>query len=137
MLKKLLAFIRNKYFLMVLRLAVAAFFLYRNVRRSVAAEMMNFAVTYDRMEKDLLADFALPAALLDMSGAVLWVNEAFSAQISSDNVIGKNISWIIPELVRSELPRKENKTELEFVYNGKHYRAAMQKADEKQLAEGQ
>ncbi len=117
--------------------AVAAFFLYRNVRRSVAAEMMNFAVTYDRMEKDLLADFALPAALLDMSGAVLWVNEAFSAQISSDNVIGKNISWIIPELVRSELPRKENKTELEFVYNGKHYRAAMQKADEKQLAEGQ
>ena len=34
--------------------AAAAFFLYRNVRRSVAAEMMNFAVTYDRMEKDLL-----------------------------------------------------------------------------------
>ena len=67
--------------------AAAAFMLYRYARKNVAAEMMNFAATYDRMEKDLLADFALPFALLDTSGAILWVNDAFSAQIGGGAVL--------------------------------------------------
>ena len=117
--------------------AAVCVLIYRIGRKNVAAELINFASSYGRTEKDLLTDFALPFVILDSSGAILWVNEQFTAQISSDNVIGKNISWVIPELVRSELPRKDNKTELEFVYGERHYRAAMQKVDERQLAEGQ
>ncbi len=115
----------------------AAVFLYRYGRKNIAYEMINFAACYDRMEKDLLMDFALPFAFLDKEGFVLWVNDAFSEQISPENAVGKNISRIIPELVRSELPRKENRTELAFSYHDSNYRAAMQKADVRQLAEGQ
>ncbi|MBE5995737.1 MAG: DHH family phosphoesterase [Lachnospiraceae bacterium] len=121
---------------LLVQIAVSVF-LYRYGRKNVAYEMINFAACYDRMEKDLLMDFALPFAFLDKDGTVLWTNELFTESISADNPIGKNISRIIPELVKSELPKKEKRTELSFIYQDAHYRAEMQKTDVRQLAEGQ
>ena len=121
---------------LLIYMAIAAL-LYRSGRRNVAYELINFAACYDRMEKDLLQGFALPFAFLDKEGTVLWANEAFADQIMAENAIGKNISRIIPEIAKNELPAKEKRTELTFTYNDVHYRAAMQKADVRQLAEGQ
>ena len=54
-------------------------------RPIILNELISFATQYGQVQKTLLRDMAIPYALLDETGRVIWCNDAFRAAIHSEN----------------------------------------------------
>ena len=108
--------------------AAVSFFLYRTAQQQLMRELVRFAMEFDRIEKDLMEDFVLPTVLVTPEGTVIWANEALESLLGERPAAGKNISFYLPEIVGSELPRKASRTELDLKVGDRTFRAAMQKA---------
>lgn len=54
-----------------------AVLLYFQKRPSILNELISFATQYGQVQKNLMQNFALPYALLDADGRVLWMNDEF------------------------------------------------------------
>ena len=53
-------------------------------RPIILNELISFATQYGQVQKTLLRDMAIPYALLDETGRVIWCNDAFRAAIHSE-----------------------------------------------------
>ena len=72
--------------------------LYLRSRSQIYNEMIAFATQYGQVQRKLLKELALPYALLDEEGRVMWGNTAFfEASRKSRKAIHKPISWFFPE----------------------------------------
>ncbi|MCI8558437.1 MAG: DHH family phosphoesterase [Lachnospiraceae bacterium] len=78
-------------------------FLYLRSRTQIYNELISFATQYGQIQRKLLKELALPYALLDEEGKVLWGNTAFF-EVSGKNQksLRKSISWFFPEFSKEE-----------------------------------
>lgn len=109
-------------------------FLYFHSKTMIMNELISFATQYGQVQKTLLNEFAVPYALLDYNGKILWMNEAFSALTGKNRRYHKVISSIFPEISVDKLPKGEDR-EVEFQYNDRDYRADMKSVSMKKLLE--
>ncbi|NBK92101.1 DHH family phosphoesterase [bacterium 1XD21-13] len=78
--------------------------LYLRSRTQIYNELISFATQYGQVQRKLLKDLALPYALLDEEGRVLWGNTAFfEASKKTRKALHKSISWFFPEFTREQL----------------------------------
>lgn len=63
---------------------IAAAVLYYRQRPQVINELITFATEYGQVQKHLIQELALPYAVMDSQGKLLWVNKEFT------KIIGKN-----------------------------------------------
>lgn len=109
-------------------------FLYFHSKTMIMNELISFATQYGQVQKTLLNEFAVPYALLDYNGKILWMNEAFSTLTGKNKRYRKAVSCVFPEIAGDKLPKKEEK-EVNIRYNERDYKAVMKSVSLKKLLE--
>lgn len=61
-------------------------------------DLVAFASQYEFLEKRVLEELALPYAIMDMHGKLIWCNRVFAELTGRDQFYRKNISTIFPEI---------------------------------------
>lgn len=92
-------------------------------------DLIAFASQYEFLEKRVLEELALPYAVMDMQGRMIWSNRMFSQLTGKDPFYRKNVSTIFPDITANKLPGHDGKdiTEVSTQYGDRIYRISMQK----------
>lgn len=98
-------------------------------RKHLLTEVVNFAISYSGVQKGYMNEFALANIVVDGSGKIRWVNEAFEELVEKmegdqdfGRLVDKNINAIIPGLSHESLPSEvEDKTEKYIDVDGRVY----------------
>ena len=91
--------------------AVIAFLLYFVKKPLIVNELIRFAAGYSQVQRRLLKELAIPYAVMDTEGTILWANDEFM-DLAEKVPRAKNIKAIIPEVTADCLPTVENDTSL-------------------------
>ena len=111
----------------VLMYAVLVLYLYFYNRQLFINEMINFAVGYGQIQKKLLKELSLPYALLDDTGKVIWMNNAFCDVTGKSRSYKKSITNIFPSITKDRLPIANDTSMMELHLDNGDYRVQMQK----------
>ena len=92
-------------------------------------DLIAFASQYEFLEKKVLEELALPYAVMDMQGRMIWSNRMFSQLTGKDPFYRKNVSTIFPDITANKLPGHDGKdiTEVSTQFGDRIYRISMQK----------
>ena len=82
---------------------MAAAVLYYRQRPQVINELITFATEYGQVQKHLIQELALPYAVMDSQGKLLWVNKEFTKITGKDTQYHKCIATIFPELTAKRI----------------------------------
>lgn len=93
----------------------------------VMRDLINFAVDYAKIQKELLRDLALPYGLVDVEGNMLWANKELEGIIDSDEIKEKNINEIFEQLSAEDFKSVEDNKELNISYKDRVYRVKCKK----------
>ena len=98
-------------------------------RPFIVNDLIAFANQYDTLEKRILEELALPYAIMDMNGKMIWSNKVFAELTGKDQFYKKNISSIFPDVTADKLPVSEKKemSEVCTQFGEKVYRISMQR----------
>ena len=95
----------------------------------VVNDLIAFANRYDTLEKRILEELALPYAIMDMNGRLIWSNKVFAELTGKDQFYRKNISSIFPDVTPDKLPSagKKEISEISTQVGDRIYRLSMQR----------
>lgn len=88
--------------------------LYVRLKPVISEELVNFATEYGQVQKRLLKDLALPHALLDDEGKIIWGNTAFEEMIQKQMDYKKSVTSVFPSITRDKLPADTETPECEL-----------------------
>ena len=76
----------------------------------------------------LLDDLALPYAIMDTNGRMIWSNKVFAELTGKEQLYNKHITTIFPEITPDKLPvpEKQEITEMSTNFGDRIYRVSMQ-----------
>lgn len=106
---------------------VIALSLYLFKRPSVMGDLIRFAADYGQVQKQLLKEMALPYAILDYEGRLLWGNNEFLDLIENEKAARKSISSIFPDITDEVLPRDMQDKVVKISKNNNHYKIILRK----------
>ena len=92
-------------------------------------DLVAFASQYEFLEKRVLEELALPYAIMDMQGRMIWCNKVFAQLTGKDQFYRKNINTIFPDITPDKLPVPEEKeiSEISTQVGDCIYRISMQR----------
>ena len=107
-------------------------------RPFIVNELIAFANQYDSLEKRILEELALPYAIMDMNGRMIWSNKVFAELTGKDQFYKKNISAIFPDVTADKLPVADKKeiSEISTQFGEKIYRVSMQRVELGEIVAG-
>ena len=102
--------------------------IYYLAKIGIMPSMMAYALEQGQIQKELLKELAVPYALLDNDGRVIWANDRFAQDIGdgSRKRVRKNISAFFPEL-GTQVLSLEKEMNMNLEYNEKEYSALVKK----------
>lgn len=106
---------------------VLALLLYFFRRPNVIGELIRFAADYGQVQKQLLKEMALPYAVLDYQGRLLWGNNEFLDIVEKEHMAQKSISNIFPEITEAVLPRDMQDKVVRVEKNKSYYKIILRK----------
>ena len=104
--------------------AVIAFLLYFVKKPLIVNELVRFAAGYSQVQRRLLKELAVPYAVMDRSGTILWANDEFM-DLAEAVPKAKNIKTIIPEITADCLPTVENDISLHVEIGERNYEVCL------------
>ena len=72
-------------------------------RKRVLGGLVEFSAEYAWIQKQLLTEMALPYALADDDGRIVWMNQAFQEIIALEKGTRKNLLSLFPEVKKTDL----------------------------------
>lgn len=72
-------------------------------RKRVLGGLVEFSAEYAWIQKQLLTEMALPYALADDDGRIVWMNQAFQEIIALEKGARKNLLSLFPEVTKTDL----------------------------------
>lgn len=111
----------------VLLYIVVVLLLYFFNRPSIMGELVRYAADYGQVQKQLLKEMALPYAVLDYEGRLLWGNNEFLDIIEKEKAAQRSISNIFPEITEEVLPRDMQDKVVRVERNQNYYRIILRK----------
>lgn len=102
---------------------------------NILNEMISFATQYGQIQKTILKEFAIPYALLDDEGRVIWMNDRFCEVVGKDGRYNKNIQNLIPQVSAGVLQDGEMESSVQIQYHEKDYSVKLQKVSIESLEE--
>lgn len=72
-------------------------------RKRVLGGLVEFSAEYAWIQKQLLTEMALPYALADDDGRIVWMNQAFQEIIALEKGTRKNLFSLFPEVTKTDL----------------------------------
>lgn len=109
--------------------------LYFHNRPILLNELISFATQYGQVQKSLMRDFALPYALLDSQGNLLWVNTAFTEVTGKERKYRKSITTVFSQITADKLPQAEEVVEVSLSYNKRDYQVVLTQVNIDELLE--
>lgn len=102
--------------------------LFKKHKPLILNDLVAFAKQYSFLEKKILEDLALPYAVTDTSGRMIWSNRMFAELTGRDEFYKKHISTIFPEVTQDKIPVPGEKdvSELSVQFGERIYRISMQ-----------
>ncbi len=110
----------------ILYFTVNLLLLYYN-KPIILNELISFATQYGQIQKRLLKDLDLPHALLDDTGRIIWVNNAFEDVTYQDKSVKKLVHQVFPKVTRDKLPADREESEVEITYDERNFLVRMKK----------
>ena len=101
--------------------------IYFHNRPKILQELVDFATHYGLIQKEILKDFEVPAALLGPDGKIFWMNTRMSEVTGRDVHYRKNISGIFPEINRNVLLTDSDRRDIYISANEMKFRARIQR----------
>lgn len=95
-------------------------FLYK--RKRLLGGLVEFSAEYAQVQKQLLYDMAMPYAIADEDGKLLWLNKEFSLVLQEEKGNRKNLTTLFPEVTKEFLEGLEGSTSVHTSYNGNSYK---------------
>ena len=101
---------------------------YLVTKKAVMPTLISFSFEQGQIQKELLKELAIPYALLDTDGKILWGNTLFVEQVGggSKKRIRKNISAFFPQIGTEVFKAKET-VNMELELEGQHYVAELKR----------
>ena len=94
-------------------------FLYR--KKKILAGLVEFSAEYAWVQKQLLYDMAMPYAITDESGHLLWLNKAFSVIVNEEKGSRKSLNMLFPEVTREFLDNIEDAASVHSSFDNRFY----------------
>lgn len=101
---------------------LAAGWIYWYRRKRVLGGLVGFSAEYAWVQKQLLAEMALPYALVDDDGRLLWMNLEFQEVIGSEKTAGKNLLTLFPEATKTDLEMDDGTVSVHTSYGERKFR---------------
>lgn len=119
-------------FTLVYVIIAAALFFYK--KKHILDGLVEFSSEYAWVQKQLLYEMAMPYAIADAQGRLLWLNHAFSEIVHEEKGCRKNLNALFPELTREFLEGIEKRASVHSSFEGRFYQLDIQSVclDEKQ-----
>ncbi len=95
-------------------------FLYR--RKRLMGGLVEFSAEYAGVQKQLLSEMAMPYAVADAEGHLIWMNKAFAEVVREDKSCRKNLAALFPEITKEMLDEIEGNSCIHSSFDGKFYR---------------
>lgn len=114
--------------------------LYFTLHQVIVNELIEFAMEYAQVQKNLVKELRIPYGIADTSGNILWGNELLK-EIFGDKIVGKTVNSYFAEVTREDLPADDTVSIISVNYGEKDYRMEMTRvimetmADKKPLVE--
>jgi len=100
--------------------------------------IMDYAIHYGTVQKELLKNFGVPYALLDAQGKIIWINQEFAKITEKNRSYNKSITSIFSEITRESIEQaKEDSFEIHIEYKERKYNASLQRLDMSEYLEGE
>ncbi len=106
---------------------VIAMLLYFFRRPAIIGDLIRYAADYGQVQKQLLKEMALPYAILDYEGRLLWGNYEFLDIIQDEKAARKSVSNVFPEITSLVLPRDMQDKTVRASKNDSHYKIILRK----------
>ncbi len=103
---------------------------YKLNMKSFEDNLVDFAIHYGTVQKELLKNFRVPYVLMDNNGKIMWMNGAFSAVVEKKPSYNKSITSLFPEITRESIVKaKEDCFDMHVIFKEHKYRACLQRMD--------
>ena len=94
-------------------------------RKAFTNDLVSFATEYGQVQKKLLRDLAIPYAILDETGRIMWTNNEFDRVVHKEKVVRRQLSSIFPSLTKDTLPDGDAKVRQRIEYDDRSFRVEM------------
>lgn len=107
---------------------VASITLFKKYKPLILNDLIAFAKQYSFLEKKILDELALPYAVMDTEGKMIWANREFSQLLGREQIYKRNINTIFPDITADKLPvaGKKEISEVSTQLGDRIYRISMQ-----------
>ncbi|MDD6331155.1 MAG: DHH family phosphoesterase [Clostridium sp.] len=102
-------------------------FIYIHNKPNIMSSLIGFAFEQGQVQKELLKDLAIPYALIDFDGKILWANPLFYGIIGTEKPGKRSVTQLFPDITRELFPQKSNMTEFGMKYEEGYYRVEMRR----------
>ena len=106
---------------------VFTLYMYLNNSEILRKEMVGFATSYEQVQGELLKNFDVPYALLDETGKIIWINDAFAAAVHKDSDYRRSITTIFPAVRRESFPKDDKEIRIQVEQEGFSFMAQIKK----------
>ena len=104
--------------------AAIAVMLYFVKKPLIVNELVRFAAGYSQVQRRLLKELAIPYAVMDSDGIILWANDEFM-DLAEMLPKRKQIRDIIPEVTAENMPSVESDVSLHVEIKGRNYEVCL------------
>ena len=109
---------------------LVTFLYYKANLKSFKNTIIEYAVHYGTVQKELLKNFRLPYVLLDSTGRIMWMNEEFCQLVDKNKTYNKSITSIFSGITREGIDHaKDDNFDIHIEYNERKYLACLQRLD--------
>lgn len=112
-------------FLVLYALALLAVYISQKI--VVLKELISFSDQYGLLQTHLLQELAVPHALLDEKGNVVWMNNLFSSCTGVDKSFNRAVTSIFPEFEKVDLLEMKEESTMEVTAKERIYRVELKK----------
>lgn len=111
-------------FVFVVIYAAIVFMLYGVKKPLIIKELIHFAAGYSQVQRRLLKELAIPYAVMDSEGMILWANDEFM-DLAGAMAKQSRIREIIPEITMETMPTVEDDVSLHVGIKGRNYEVCL------------
>ena len=108
-------------------------YMYFNNSEILRREMLGFATSYEQMQGELLKNFEVPYALLDSTGKIEWLNDAFAEVVHKDTDYRRSITTIFPTVRRESFPKDDKDIRIQVEFEDRSFMAQIKKLNMAEL----
>ncbi len=104
---------------------------YVHFKPNITTALLGFAFEHGKIQKELLKELAIPYAIMDIDGKLLWGNKAFHKALGGERVFRakRNVCNIFPDITKELIPIDEEESVISLNYEDSYFMVQMKRVN--------